>query len=132
MAEFAPRRALLPPGAPRRLVPRWVGPAAAVCVVAALAVSFGGAYWDGYQLRREVSELMRERDTLRRRNAELRERIRLLHTPEYIERLAREQLGLVKPGEIAVILVQPTPTPSPSPSRAGNESRPRWRRWLPR
>jgi cell division protein FtsB len=101
-------------------------------VLAALAVSFGGAYWDGYRLRREVSELMRERDALRRKNAELRERIRLLHTPEYVERLAREQLGLVKPDEIAVILVQPTPAPSPSPPRAKDGPGSGWRRWLPR
>jgi cell division protein FtsL len=81
-------------------------------VVVLLAVTFGGAYWDTYQVRREASRLARERDDLRKQNAQLREEIRLLNTPEYIERIAREQLGLVKPGEVAVILVAPSPAPA--------------------
>ncbi len=81
-------------------------------VVITLGVVFGGAYWDTYKLRREASGLARERDDLRRQNVQLREEIRLLNTPEYVERIAREQLGLVKPGEVAVILVAPTPAPS--------------------
>lgn len=112
MPHAAARRLTLPPGASRRLVPRWAGPAIAVVVCTALVLPFGGAYWDGYQLRRDAARLARERDELRRQNAQLREEIRLLNTPEYIERLAREQLGLVRPGEIAVILVRPTPAPA--------------------
>ncbi len=121
-------------------MPRWAGPAIAVAVCGALVLAFGGAYWDGYQLRRDAARLARERDELRRENAELREEIRLLNTPEYIERLAREQLGLVRPGEIAVILVRPTPAPAPpaAPDReAGQrrrerEQRPWWARLLGR
>lgn len=96
-------------------------------------VIFGGAYWEGYQLRREAATLVRDREDTRRQNAQLREEIRLLSTPEYIERLAREQLGLVKPGEIAIILVQPTPAPSPSGGREADRSDGRWwMRWLRR
>jgi cell division protein FtsB len=47
----------------------------------------------------------------------LREQIRLLQQPSYIERVAREQLGLVRPGEIAIVLV-PKPTPDPTPKPA--------------
>lgn len=117
MANDAARRVILPP-ASRRLIPRWVGPLAAAVVMVGLAVAFGAAYWDGYQLRREAATLERERDDLRRSVAQLREEIRLLNTPEYIERLAREQLGLVRPDEIAVILVRPTPAPTPGPPAA--------------
>ncbi len=115
MPYAAARRLDLPPGAPRRLVPRWAGPLIALAVCAVLATVFGGAYWDGYQVRREASRLARERDELRRQNVQLREEIRLLNTPDYIERIAREQLGLVRPGEIAVILVRPTPAPASTP-----------------
>jgi cell division protein FtsL len=97
------------------------------------AAIFGGAYWEGYQLRREAATLVREREDIRRQNAQLREEIRLLSTPEYIERLAREQLGLVKPGEIAIILVQPTPAPSPAGGgEAGRRSERWWVRWFRR
>jgi cell division protein FtsL len=92
-------------------MPRWIPPLAVLGVVVLFAVTFGGAYWDTYQIRREAGRLARERDDLRTQNAQLREEIRLLNTPEYIERIAREQLGLVKPGEVAVILVAPSPAP---------------------
>lgn len=87
---------------------------------------FGGAYWEGYQLRREAATLVRDREDTRRQNAHLREEIRLLNTPEHIERLAREQLGLVKPGELAIILVQPTPAPAPSGGRETGRRDARW------
>jgi cell division protein FtsL len=101
-------------------------------VLLALAVAFGGAYWDEYQLGREAAGLTRELERLQRQNAQLREEIRLLNTPEYIERLAREQLGLVKPGEIAVILVQPTPAPTPAPAAPRQAVDPWWSRWFAR
>lgn len=111
MAQVEVRRPILPPGSPRRVIPRWAGPLVASGVLLAVGVAFGGAYWDGFKVRRELGEMVRERDTLRKQNAQLREEIRLLNTPEYIERIAREQLGLIRPGEIAIILVRPTPTP---------------------
>jgi cell division protein FtsB len=85
-----------------------------------LGAAFGGAYWDGYRLRRAAAEMARERDLLRRENAQLREEIRLLNTPEYIERIAREQLSLVRPGEIAIMLMRPTPAPTPPPPAGSN------------
>ncbi len=120
MANDAARRVILPPGSARRLIPRWVGPLAATALILAIGAAFGAAYWNGYQLRREAAALEREREDLRQSNAQLREEIRLLNTPEYIERLAREQLGLVRPDEIAVILVRPTPAPSPAPTAAAS------------
>jgi cell division protein FtsL len=112
----------LPPRPFRRALPRWLGPLVAVVALAGAGVTFGSAYWGTYQLRREAARLARERDALVRQNAQLREEIRLLQRPEYIERLAREQLGLVRPGEIAVILVEPTPAP---PAGAADDGLPR-------
>ncbi|MGQ0571111.1 MAG: FtsB family cell division protein [Armatimonadota bacterium] len=133
MPEVAARRLYLPPGASRRLIPRWVGPLVALGLVLALVVVYGDAYWDGYQLRREIAELDREGEALRRRNAQLREVIRLLHTPEYIERIAREQLGLVRPDEIAIMLVQPTPARiAPSAAEKKPADAPWWSRLLRR
>ena len=77
--------------------------------------AFGATYLATYRLHREAARLDREVQRLQRENAQLREEIRRLHTPQYIERLAREQLGLVKPGEIPIIVVRPTPVPPHSP-----------------
>jgi cell division protein FtsL len=87
-----------------------------------MTMAFGSAYWEGYRLRREAAELIREREQLRRENAQLREEVRLLNTPEYIERIAREQLGLVRPGEIAIMLVRATPAPAPTRRRTDQPS----------
>jgi hypothetical protein len=130
MPSAVARRPHLPPGSPRRTIPRWAGPLVVCGLVLTGGVVFGGAYWEGYQLRREAAALARERDEVRRQIAQLREEVRLLHTPEYIERLAREQLGLVKPGELAIMLVVPTPAPSPSAGRDADRSDDRrWPHW---
>jgi cell division protein DivIC len=135
MPHAAARRLTPPPGT-RRFTPRWAGPVVALAASCVLLLAFGGAYWDGYQLRRDAARLARERDELRLQNAQLREEIRLLNTPEYLERLAREQLGLVRRGEIAIILVRATPAPFPeavpSPGPEPEEQAPWWSRLLAR
>lgn len=99
------------PRTPR--LPRWVLPLVLIGIAALAVNAFGATYLATYRLHREADRLTRELGTLRRENAQLREEIRRLHTPHYIERLAREQLGLVRPGEIPIILVRPTPAPPP-------------------
>jgi len=51
-------------------------------------------------LKRQEMELSREIERLSAERAELQREIELLNTDSYIEELARDQLGLVKPGEI--------------------------------
>jgi cell division protein FtsB len=55
--------------------------------------------------RNHLSQLERQTEVLEQQNGLLRERIRQLHDPTYLERLARECLGMVKPGEIGFIVV---------------------------
>ena len=52
-----------------------------------------------------LAELERQAQVLQRRNVELQEQIERLHDPAYLERIARECLGMVKKGEIAFIVV---------------------------
>ncbi len=55
--------------------------------------------------RRQYRELQNSLDQLRRENAALLEEVRLLNEdPATIESLARQELGLIKPGEIVFIL----------------------------
>lgn len=85
-------------------------------------VVFGSTFLQVYRLEREAARLEQLKRNLEVQNAQLRDEIKLLHTPQYIEKLAREQLGLVKPGEIALLLVQaPTDRSStrPVPEGAG-------------
>lgn len=55
--------------------------------------------------RRQYREVQASLDQLRRDNATLREeKRRLSEDPETIESLARQELGLIRPGEIVFIL----------------------------
>jgi cell division protein FtsB len=104
-----------------RRVPRWVVIGATAVAGVALVAVFGSTFLQVYRLEREAAGLERRKRDLEAQNAQLRDEIRLLHTPQYIEKLAREQLGLVKPGEIALLIVQPPP--GSSPQRAISDDR---------
>ncbi|MFN8628410.1 MAG: septum formation initiator family protein [Candidatus Binatia bacterium] len=61
------------------------------------------------RMRAEQGELERTAFELQQHNERLRERIRKLRTDDtYLEKLARERLGLVKKGEILYRLTPPS------------------------
>lgn len=100
----------------RSRVPRWMVLAVASVIGVSLFGAFGSTLLQVYRLEREAAQLAQHQRDLEEQNAQLRAEIQALHTPEYVEKLAREQLGLVKPGEIAFLIVQ-TPSDA-SPGRA--------------
>jgi cell division protein FtsB len=55
--------------------------------------------------RAQINTLERESLILERANARLDTRIKSLHDPAELQRLARECLGMVKPGETAFVVV---------------------------
>lgn len=57
-----------------------------------------------YQQERERQTLEAELEGLKDRNAELRQQVEDLKTPEGVERLARETLGLARPGEAVYVV----------------------------
>ena len=57
-----------------------------------------------YEHQREVDTLAAELEGLKTRNTELRQEVDSLKTPEGVEAVARESLGLVKPGEQAYVV----------------------------
>lgn len=64
--------------------------------------------------RRELSDTEKRVEVLRRENARLAQRVGNLNTDEEIERLAREQFNLVRPGEEAYAIL-PAPKAASSP-----------------
>jgi cell division protein FtsB len=80
-------------------------------VVAALAsVGYGGqSLTRVWQIKGEVESLERQIAGLRAENAQLQAEVAQLRSdPDAIEKLARERLGLVKPGD-RVLKLPPTP-----------------------
>jgi cell division protein FtsB len=60
----------------------------------------------GYLSQRDkLADLERQTQLLQQQNADLKAKIAQLEDPDYLQRIARECLGMVGPGEISFILV---------------------------
>lgn len=111
-----------------------------VLVFATLLFSFsiaiGGRALQLYELRQQEALLKREIAVLESKRQGFEEQRTAASGDEEVERVAREQLGWVKPGEIGVVVLGPRPEaaaePAPQPAvppdtRRGWEQ---WRDWL--
>lgn len=116
---------------------RWPVLLVLVVVGAGILLSFG-AQAAKHAMYRNTQEgraaaLQGEITLLRQRQTELHGRIAYLRSDAYIESAAREQLGLIKPGETAVIVVveerqEPAArTVAPAPSTRDLSYPDRWR-----
>jgi cell division protein FtsB len=85
------------------------------------------------QQRSQLAAAQERVDVLAEQNEVLDERIDQLQTDEEIERLAREQYNLVKPGEEAYAILPPadrvpTTTTTTTPEAADDDDRSWWNR----
>lgn len=71
----------------------------------ALSVTYLVRYNNIKHLLQREQELKEKVTSLERDNRQLKQELETLSTPEGIERLARERLGLVKPGELVIYTV---------------------------
>ena len=79
---------------------RLLGGAALLVVVSALTIYGVGAVIRVADMRREMDGMERDLATLRERTDQLTRTVdRLRNDPAYIEKIAREELGYVRPGE---------------------------------
>lgn len=58
-------------------------------------------------MQRDVLAVEQQVKDLQKKNADLREQLKLVQSDAYVEQVAREKLGLVKPGESRIIPVKP-------------------------
>jgi cell division protein FtsB len=63
--------------------------------------------------RSRLADLERQTQILDRQNAELRKQADRLRDPAYLEQVARECLGMVRPGEIAFVVLPKGGAPAP-------------------
>ena len=98
------------PASARRLSPPWVRFAMVFVACVVLVDSLVGDRGFGARLRaqRHYADAARALGTIRNENAGLLEQIRRLQTdPATIEAVAREELGMIRPGELLFVI---TPT----------------------
>ncbi len=104
----------------------------AVPVVLYALVATGQKALDNYRLNQEAEGIRGEIRALRTENIRLQQQLGEARSDTAIEAIAREQLGLVKPGDHPLVVLfdgapaaQPVPAPPPAPP-----SPPPWRQWL--
>ncbi len=85
--------------------------------------SFGGQMVEMYNVQHEIKKIQSQMDELRLKNADLRKQIEQLNSESYIEREAREKLGLVKPGEKIILEAKPGAKGSTVPKPAKNSQK---------
>lgn len=78
--------------------------------------------------RNRLDEATEQLAALELENGLLADEVLALNTPGEIERMAREKLGYVMPGEVAIIVLSPEPTAGvPVVETVPEESAPWWR-----
>ncbi len=120
------RRTIGPPPLALRL--------AAVLVVPLLLyalVATGHKALDNYRLNREADALRTQIRGLRTENIQLQKQIEQARMDTAIETIAREQLGLIKPGDHPLVLVAQSAQPSAAapPAAPSAPPAPTWRQW---
>ncbi|MFI5358767.1 MAG: septum formation initiator family protein [Halanaerobiales bacterium] len=75
-------------------------------IVVLIACKFYQNYRNIRKLEYTIMELENSIITARNEKARLEEELKNINNPEFIERVAREELGLVKPGELLLIPVE--------------------------
>ncbi|MSQ23817.1 MAG: septum formation initiator family protein [Chloroflexi bacterium] len=101
-------------------------------VVVYLGVLTGQRALDGYRAREEVIGATRQIESLRLQNLSLQAELTATLEESEIERLARNELGLVRPGDRPVVLGWPAQAIPDDPRLRSQPSRSesRWRAWL--
>jgi len=120
----APATATSPAGAQRgnagahratvRLTPRAAVLFVAFLLMGVFAVAPIRAYLDH---RVRLMEMQRQADVLERQNDALHAKILDLEDPRTLERLARECLGMVRPGEVGFVVIPKGEAPTPPDCR---------------
>src|SRR3954470_14817557 len=89
----------------------WLGILAVACVL--LLVQTAGRAVASYHKAQEVDVARRELAEAKQRNLDLQARITKYRSDAYVEKVAREELNMVQPGDVPVIVLAPTPEPTP-------------------
>lgn len=95
-----------------------------IAAVAILLVMAAAPLRQAYQQRQALAQEKVRLQALKEENRSLEQRISRLNDPEYQEKLAREQLGLVRPGETSYVVV-----PGPTPTQTTKAPAPEGRSW---
>lgn len=92
-----------------------------------IAISLSYSVYDVWKRRDVVRERQDELSQVQAENKRLKQELGEAETPEFIEREARDKLGLAKPGE-TVVIIDGQPTASDE-AQARTADLPSWKVW---
>jgi len=108
----------------RRLRPLFV----AALVVAGVLFTFANPAQTWFDQHQDIAAARNRNAVLEEQSRQLQARVELLGTDAEIERIAREEYGLAKPGEEAFGILPAPGSADPPPAPAPPEPRPWWQR----
>lgn len=81
-----------------------------ICIIflGYLTFSVGSQINQLHLMKNNLNNIQAQVEELKHKNASLREELKRIKSDSYVEEVAREQLGLVKPGETLVVPTQTT------------------------
>lgn len=100
----------------------------AFVIAAILAVSFGRAFYRDYEIRQQIKALQVKVDELEGKKLESLNLLGYVKSEAYVEDVARQQLGLKKPGE-RVIIVDAATSTGPQVTAEQRPATPSWKKW---
>jgi cell division protein DivIC len=103
MRELHVGRRGVPPGL-------WMGILAIACVL--LLVQTAERAVASYHKAQDVENARKELAEAKQRNVDLQAQITKFRSDAYVEKVAREELNMVRPGDVPVIVLVPTPEPT--------------------
>jgi len=100
-------------------------------IIVGLLVSFGLArnLYTAYQNSKLLSDSQRKLQQLKLENESLQQESWQASDPSFIDQEARQRLGLVKPGEVLIILPHDTATTAATPTQKIVDE-PVWKKWM--
>lgn len=84
---------------------------------------------EGVQKNGIVSERKRQLAEVQAENQRLKQEIAFADSPEFLERVARDKLGLAKEGETVVLMSSPAAVRALRPATEPEADAPSWRLW---
>jgi len=82
-----------------------------------------------FQVNQEIKSLQEEKQRLEKNNQQLRQKKRYYQSPEFIEREAREKLGLTKKNDLVLIIPTPPDLSALQPKGESYNYSPPWQQW---
>ena len=113
------------PSLPPALLLAVLGPALALILAATAQRAV-----EGYQMARQVDAARKEVADLTQQNLALQDKIARYRSDNYVEKIAREELNLVRPGDVPVIVVAPTAVPQSATPPRPSPTVPVHQQWL--